>query len=532
MYYFRQRITLPRALRPAPGPLNGTLIGIERETETRRAIRASQTGPRARLIALALIALIPLVFLGWQSTHLTGPGTGYDEGVYLTSAQSLATGHAPYKTLFFSKPPLFAVLLDGIGHVSGWHLGGYRLAMVLCALVTLLASLALAWRWGGPWVGVATAALLAISPKFVFYARPLGSDAPLFAAMIVGLLAGVIAIERQVRWAWAVAGGAAVAAIGIKPNGGLIIPIVAVGFGWWLLRQPRRAWLPAVARCAFSIVGTVPVLLVMLPFSLQSHAYHQAITYELTGRDTYPLDPADNIRHIASFIWLDRGLVVLAAIGLALALLRPLRLVPVMLLAWLVICGGFLVVHTPLFSHHIPILLPPLAIFAGYGFVALVGRIVASFLTLRAREALDGRAWLVTAACALVLIAVIGLVPHLASINRASARQARDASAREFDAALGQYIPPGGTVVTDDQFAVFRARLPIGPWFADTSTYRIDSGYLTSAEAIAKTEEEHPAAIVVASDKLPRLREYMAWVQERYDRVWSSGSRAIYRARS
>lgn len=484
-----------------------------------------------RLVAMLLVGLIALLFLGWQSTHLSGPGTGYDEGVYLSSAQSLASGHAPYKTLFFSKPPLFALFLDVVGRVSGWHLSGYRLAMVLCGLVTLLASAALAWRWRGPRVAVATAALLAVNPKFVFYARPLGSDAPVFALMMLGLLAGAIAIERQSRWAWIAAGGAAMAAIGMKPNGGLIIPIIAVGVAWWLVHAPHPAWLPAVARCAFALVGAVLVALIMLPFARQPHAYAQSITYELSGRAVYPLDPIGNLRHIVSFIFVDRGLIILAVIGLARAPRRPVALVPVLLLAWLAFNGGFLILHTPLFSHHIPALLPPLAIFAGAGLVAVIERIFASVSALRARRALDAAAWVMSVASLLILLGVIALVPHLGSINHASARQLRSARARELDAALRQYVPRGGMVVTDDQFATFRARLPIVPWFADTSTYRIDSGYLTSAEAIARTEAGHPAAVVIASDKLPRLHEYVAWVEQRYDRVWSNGSRAIYRAR-
>ncbi|MDQ6833128.1 MAG: glycosyltransferase family 39 protein [Chloroflexota bacterium] len=486
---------------------------------------------RARIIAFVLIAVIALLFLGWQSTHLRGPGTGYDEGVYLASAHSLATGHAPYKALFFSKPPLFAVLLDGVGRVSDWHLAGYRLAMALFALATLLITSALAWRWRGPWPAVATAALLAISPKFVFYARPLGSDTPVIALMMLCLLAGSVAIEWQSRWAWAVAGGAAIAAVGMKPNGGLIIPIIFVSFLWWLRQRPRNARMPAVLCALFSIVGVVPVLLIMLPFSLQPHAYMQSITYELSGRGVYPLDPAGNIRHIIPFILLDHGLVVLAAIGLVLALRRPLSLVPVLLVVWLVLGGGFLVSHTPLFSHHIPILLPPLAIFAGTGFVALIARIVVLIEALKARQPLSLWAWATSALSALTLCGVVALIPHLAAINHESAQRVRSASERQFATALEQYVPPGALVITDDQFSAFSAHLPVGPWFADTSTYRIDSGYLTSAEAIAKTEEEEPAAIIVASDKFRRLTEYVAWVQGRYDPIWSDGSRTIYKAR-
>ena len=525
-------IHMLRDVQHAPRTNHNARPGISAESDHIEAAPPSPWTRRPTIVALALVALIALAFLGWQSTHLNGPGTGYDEGVYLASAQSLATGHAPYGTLFFSKPPLFAVLLDGIGRASGWHLGGYRLVMVLCAVVTLLASAALAWRWRGPWAGVATAALLAVSPKFVFYARPLGSDAPLFALMMVGLLAGAIAIERQSRAAWAVAGAAAIAAIGVKPNGGLIIPIIAIGFLWWLLRQPHRAWPAALLRCLFSAVGAIPVLLVMLPFSLQPNAWKQSVTYELSGRGAYPLDPIGNVGHIVSFIWLDRGLVVLAALGVALVLRRPLALVPVLLIAWLV-CGGlFLLIHTPLFSHHIPLLLPPLGILAGDALVTLVARVASAVRAIRAGQVLGRWAWTASIASLLVLCGVAALVPHLGTLNRASARQVRGAKSRQFADAVRQFVPPGALVVTDDQFAAFQAHLPVGPWFADTSTYRIDSAYLTGPEAIARTEEERPAAIILtSSDKLSRLTDYVAWVQQRYDRAWSNGPRAIYLSR-
>lgn len=529
---YGHRIVFPQplaAVRHSPSSLNGARPDTPATdaTDTVAVVDRPQRTV-AWWIALALVAVIALAFLGWQSMHLNGASMGYDEGVYLSSGQRLAAGDVPYQTLFFSKPPLFAVELDGVGRLSGWHIGGYRLVMVLWALATLVQAAVLAWRWRGPWAAVATAGLLAISPKFVFYARPIGSDVAVTALMMLAVLASIVAIERKSRWPWAIAGGAAVAAFGMKPNGGIVAVVVAIGFIWWLVQQPSSERRPAFLRALFTIVGALVTVLIMLPFSIQQNAYKQAITYELSGRGAYPLNLAGNVREIVSFIWLDRGLVVLAAIGLVLALRRPLTLVPAMLLAWLVVNGGFLVIHTPLFSHHVPVLLPPLAIFAGSGFVTLVDRIIQSVRGLRIRRPLNRIAWVASVFSVLVLLGVVALVPHLASINRASARQTRTASEREFDAALRQFVPAGGTVVTDDQYAAFAARLPVGSWFCDTSTYRVDSGYLTGPEAIAKTEEERPAAVVFAGDKLSRLTDYVTWVQSRYDRVWSNGTRAIY----
>ena len=91
----------------------------------------------------------------------------------------------------------------------------------------------------------------------------------------------------------------------------------------------------------------------------------------------------------------------------------------------------------------------------------------------------------------------------------------------------GQCLGGGGWILGHlvDGVQAEQVRVP----FADTSTYRIDSGYLTNQEAIAMTDQEHPATIIVASDKFRRLNEYIAWVQSRYDPVWSEGGRTIYR---
>ena len=481
-----------------------------------------------RLPALVIL-LAAMAFLGWQVPQAGGGPWGNDEGIYLVSAQSLASGHAPYRTVFFSKPPLYALLLDFLGHLSGWNVAGYRLAMISCALVTLLAAAALGWLVGGPRVAAATAVLLALNPKFIFYARPLSADPPVLSLMLVALLAGVLAIERGTSWAWMVTSGATLAAICVKPNGGLVVPILGFTFLVWLLRQPAPARGRALRRClAFGTLGALPVLLLVLPFSLEPNAYQQAVTYEVAGRNVYHLDLLKQVQHVFSFVWVDRGLVLLAAIGAFGALRRPLTVAPLTLLAWTCTYGVFLLLHYPLASKHINALIPPLALFAGAGLVEMAEQAIGLAAAIRSRRTLDARTRLAGFFGLGVLVAVAALLPYLLYLDYSDAVPSVNVKRERLEAALRIHVAPGGTVVTDEPFAAFAARLAVAPWFADTSGARFDTGYLTGPEAVAKAEVARPAAVVFGNDKLSRLPEFVSWVEAHYQRVWAEGSRAIY----
>ena len=482
-----------------------------------------------RRLSAFFILLAATAFLGWQLPQAGGGPWGNDEGIYLASAQSLASGHAPYRTVFFSKPPLYALLLDVLGHLSGWNIAGYRLAMIACALVTLLATAVLGWLLGGPRVAAATTVLLALNPKFIFYARPLSADPPVLTLMLVALLGGVLAIERGAAWAWMVTGGATLAAIFMKPNGGLVVPILGVTLLVWLLRQPRQARGRHLLRClALGTLGALPVLLLVLPFSLEPNAYQQAVTYEVAGRNLYHLDLVAQAHHLFSFVWVDRGLVILAAIGVFGTLRRPLTVVSLTLLVWTCTYAVFLFLHYPLFSKHLNAMIPPLALFAGAGLVEMAELAIGLVAAIRFRRTLDARTRWAGVFGWSVLVVVAALLPYLLHLDSSDAVPSVNEERERLEAAVRLHVAPGGTVVTDDQFAAFAARLAVVPWFADTSGARLDTGYLTGPEAVAKAEALRPAAVIFGNDRLNRFPEFVSWVEAHYQRVWADGSRAIY----
>ncbi len=490
-------------------------------------------GNRADAFASASIlgiAVLLLSFVLWQFRHLTDAAQGTDEGVYLASARNLAAGHTVYQQVFLPKPPLFAAFLQGMGMIAGWHLAWYRLAMIGCTVTVILVGAVLAWWWRGAPEAVATTFLLVLTPKIVYYARLFNADMPMFAAASGALLAAAYAQRRQRWWAWALAGAGIAAATGLKQNGIFVAAPVFV-FACW----PREPDAHRVARIqsALRIVGWLVLgfcvaVAAMLPWLRQPGVLHEMLGQPFAARQTYPLVLGDNLRKISSFIWLDRGLLALAIVGVAVSIRRRLHPIPVALAVWMIVNALFLAAQTPLFSHHIPILFLPLGLFAGVGAVWLITQLRALIAFPRAMGQAPVGVWLRASVSTAMLAGTMLLVPYLLTINARSTGGIGQGTTAGLSQVLRDYLPRDAAVVTDDPFAAFLAHHDVPSWFVDTSNVRLDSGYLTANQAIAQTKLDTPEAVVFATDHLDRLPAYVAWVRMNYKEIWSDGSTTIF----
>ncbi len=475
------------------------------------------------------IAFLLLSFIMWQFRHLTDAAQGTDEGVYLASAHNLAAGHAAYRQVFLPKPPLFAAFLQGMGMIAGWHLAWYRLAMIGCTVIVILVGAVLAWWWYGAPHAVATTFLLVLTPKIVYYARLFNADMPMFAAASGALLAAAYAQRRSRWWIWALAGAGIAAATGLKQNGILVAAPVLV-FACWPCEHDahRAARVRSVMRIvAWLMLGFWVAVAAMLPWLRQPGVLHEVLGQPFAARQTYPLVLGDNLRKIASFIWLDRGLLALALVGVAVSIRRR-HPIPVALAVWMIVNALFLAVQTPLFSHHIPILFLPLGLFAGAGAVWLVAQLRALIAFPRAVRQVSVGVWLRAAVSTALLAGTLLLVPYLLTINVRSTGGIGQGTTSGLALVLRDYLPRDAAVVTDDPFAAFLAHLDVPSWFVDTSNVRLDSGYLTASQAIAQTETDAPEGVVFATDHLDRLPADVAWVRMNYKEVWSDGSTTIF----
>lgn len=476
------------------------------------------------------IAFLLLSFVVWQFRHLTDAAQGTDEGVYLASAHNLAAGHTAYHQVFLPKPPLFAVFLQGMGMIAGWHLAWYRLAMVGCTVMVILVAAVLAWWWRGASEAIATTFLLVLTPKMVYYARLFNADMPMFAAASGALLAAAYAQRRSRWWAWALAGAGIAAATGLKQNGILVAAPVLV-FACWPREQKshRVARIQSALRIAgWLVLGFCVAVAAMLPWLRQPGVLHEVLGQPFAARQTYPLVVGDNLRKIASFIWLDRGLLALTVVGVAISVQRRMHPIPAALAVWMLANALFLAMQAPLFSHHIPILFLPLGVFAGVGAVWLLAQLRAMVAFPHSAGRAPVGLWLRASVSAAMLAGTMLLVPYLLTINIRSTGGIGQGTTPGLSQVLRAYVPRNAIIVTDDPFAAFLAHLDVPPWFVDTSNVRLDSGYLTANQAIAQTEVDEPGAIVFATDHLDHLPAYVAWVRTNYDEVWSDGSTAVF----
>lgn len=257
-----------------------------------------------RLIGVAIMSAITLLYLGLSLYQLDLPGLHYDEAFEAVPAVQLLQGQPV--TAFRQSGLLVGGRLwpwmtqDYIGALNTylsipfiWLLGptpvALRVMSVGLGLVTLLLTARLAVRLTGPaWVGWVAALLLAVEPTFVFWNRQ-GVFVTAVTAPL-GLAATLCWLNRfeRGRWPWSLA-GAFLFGLGLYAKVlfvwlifGLVGAAVLLNLGR-LLRSPRQVIAPlspaelAGAALAFGL-GCWP----LIAYNLQTGGTWLSITEHST----------------------------------------------------------------------------------------------------------------------------------------------------------------------------------------------------------------------------------------------------------
>jgi hypothetical protein len=157
-----------------------------------------RSGWRSGITALlAILVLLPSAWLFWQARSGTHLGRLQDDGLYWTTARSIATGHAyriaslpgqPFQTKY---PPLYPLLLAGIWRLNPNFPANLQGAAALnwLAWLAYLAVSALLFRklLDSRPLRTAGIVLLATNACSIFYASQIMAE-PLFAALLLGAI--------------------------------------------------------------------------------------------------------------------------------------------------------------------------------------------------------------------------------------------------------------------------------------------------------------------------------------------------------
>jgi 4-amino-4-deoxy-L-arabinose transferase-like glycosyltransferase len=460
----------------------------------------------------------------------------YDSGVYLESARMMLRGGHLYSTIFDSQPPLWLPLVYGSMRLFGTsflagQLLGASMGLIVVATTALIARELS--DWPGAWVA---AAIVILSPMELQWSRAVSPEVPASAFAVAGMAFAMRYIRSGGRGDLGLASVLITGSVLIKLLGLFTMPalFLAVGLRYWQTFLNRRVrWLPLIADAAL-VIGTFgAVTLSALYVFGPTRVWHQAVEFHWAARSALNSDAVPQtstvIAQLFAHDWLLVAALLFAVIGLVSV---PEGFV---LAGWIGITLAGLLFHRPLFSHHLVVLIPPIAIAAGVGWSPFWRRLLHLVDRARARRDGEGIAAAILAmavgfslASGLSAVAALQAVRQVGSVRRITPDSA-DLKAVQL---IVQLTAQDAVILTDAQGIAFAAGRDVPPQLSDTSFVRIASGYLTTSEVILAAEECDVQLFLSWSGRLAMLPGVIEWAERRFPYHTSLGKgRDLYAMR-
>jgi hypothetical protein len=476
---------------------------------------------------------------------LSAAATDYDEGVYWQSLRAMTQGHPLYTSVFSSQPPVFLAGVYPFFLALGQSLAAARLGVIVYSLIGIGAVYVIGRLTAGPAAGLLAAVLLVLDPIYVQESRTLQAEVPALCWALVGIaLAAAAWRTAGGRRHWFALGSGVAIALGIGAKLFDVVALVpaalylASPIGATLIasdgrlirridaqrmRAAVRAALPDLGLLLAGLVIGTALYLVPLTGAWPS-LYDQVVRFHLRAGTLPATGLKANIKVLASLggelpIELASLLAFIVAIRL-----RLWRTVP--LIAWAAAALVLLLDQRPLFTHHVALLAPPLAILVA---VVAVMAWQASWQTPWQSAPSPTAAPAVrrrprqTPVVALALVALLALWGLGAGVIQAT--QAHGPTAQQIAIAglLSATTQPGDYVLTDDQYLVGLANRDVPPQLVDTSSVRILSGYLTATQLQQAAQEANVRAVLIANGRFDQVPGFRAWVAAHFKQVADFG---------
>ena len=442
----------------------------------------------ARRVLTAAALLAAIIFLGLAIWTLGAGLRDWDEGVYWQSLRALTRGEPLFSSVFASQPPGFYYALLPF-YAAGHSVESLRIAVLLLTSAGVVAIYFAGRFLAGHDVGLVSALLLATSPLLIQQSAVAQADAPSVGLALVAVALALAAGQAggRKRWALAAAAGLTVAlATGIKLFAALAIVPILIAL---VSARPRRMsiWAAFIGGLLFGAA------LVALPIAAAPTTAYRELAFHAAGSRSLHLSAAN------LGLLLRARELPLEALALAAALVAAFRRDPRILgpLAWATVSVAAILVYQPLFTHHLVLLPPSLALTAGVGFASL-------------RQA----APLTTAAIAAILLAaVVGIEVGARNAWEVARPDIRD---QTLAAAVRAESRPGDFVITDNLFAVALADRDVPGPLVDTSHQRTDAGLLTVKDLDAAANRYEVRLVLVDGNRLTSVPGFSDWLAAHY----------------
>jgi hypothetical protein len=453
-------------------------------------------GPWSRRDAFALAACVLLAALVLE-LRLDAFGFYEDEGINLLKAVLVDGGQRLYRDVYSDQAPLFTWLLVPVGRLSGWQYQGVRQLAVTFGVLLLAGTFAVARQLGGRAAGVATVVLLLLLAPVQKFAATLVIATPALAFAVWSLFAALVSGARGSVRAAAGSGFLLALACATKAAFVYFIPAVLVALLWSSgsagSRRRAVAWAAGLA---------LPCLAVLTASA--SPLLDQVTAPHLAARQAF-VEQAASARR---FMLLAPGFPFLYAAALVggLAFLRgrsEVRAVAV----WLGTVLAWMLVHRPLWAHHLPDLLVPQGVLLG---VVLVRATTA----VRAGLGRSGGRRPALAAAASLLLVGLGLLGHLRSYDRWR-RYYDNTPISELEkvaSEVSRLSPPQSWIVVDRPMLAFLARRKVPPNLAMVSRKRVAAGGLEE-ELVRSLRTYHPVAVILCTEAFEPFGRFQSLVR-------------------
>ena len=422
-----------------------------------------------------LSIMLPISFGGWAwlcfPWHLAYE-LNADEGINLAKGALVSAGYALYQDVWSDQPPLFSHALALVQYLQPWSVTAARLLVLVSACV-MLWSLSTVVRRRHGWQAATWATLL------------LGS-APLFIQLSVSVMVGLPALAL------------ALAAMAVLPADGRLHParLVLAGVLMALSMQTKfftvllvpsmlaMLWRASPGRdsCRAAVWFLSSLALITsLLLAWAGKAFVEQLLhphFSATLRDAFSLP--ENARTIWQVLRRQPLLWVSGLIGGA-ALFRHLGQELLPPAGWFVLVLLALLSHTPVWPHHVLLLMPALAWVGGVALTRAVTRLRGASLR-----------WGQGMAAALAM-SVVGLSLTIAMYKPRLDKA--DLTKRSAGAVAERFAGLGGWMVTDAPMDAFRAGLLVPPELAVYTWKRVKVGELTAQDVLDAIHHRQPRQV-------------------------------------